>query len=151
MHQTWFLSLLLQRRAVQQVACLHMYAVLSPLNSEWGFVTLKPLWYSAFEMLKDALKGKKKSLISSLMMEVHHRLAFTLQHQRAPSFLWLNVLLKLIYECQFKEMPLNYYFTINFRSTTWESSALYGRIQEIQHIFWFTDDSDLPAPYAANL
>lgn len=84
-------------------------------------------------------------------MEVHHRLAFTLQHQRAPSFLWLNVLLKLIYECQFKEMPLNYYFTINFRSTTWESSALYGRIQEIQHIFWFTDDSDLPAPYAANL
>lgn len=33
-----------------------------------------------------------------------------------------------------KEMPLNYYFAINLRSTAWESSALYGRIQEIQYI-----------------
>lgn len=95
-------------------------------------LTLKPLWCIAFEMLKDGLKGKK-SLISSIRMEGYHRLAFTLQHQKAPFF--LHMIKSAVDVDLWIKIPLNYYFTFHFRSTTWYTSAL--PVQFMSHNIFF--------------
>lgn len=122
-------------------------------KSRVGSLTLKPLWYGAFWNVEGRLE-RKKCLISSLMMEAYHRPAFTLQDQK-PLFspplikcavevdLWIEIKEMSHEKCPLIIILLFIYINHLGIICSWVTNhGLYFRI---------TDNSDLQAPYAANL